>query len=77
MSPGQTPTQIALVGETPGRTPAVKSAAEGEAGLERIPLRRRGELQDYVGPILFLASDLARYTTGVDITVDGGVSVLR
>lgn len=77
VSPGQTPTQITLVGDPPGKAPRAKSATEGEAGLDRIPLRRRGDVDDYVGPILFLASELAGYVTGVDLVVDGGVSALR
>jgi NAD(P)-dependent dehydrogenase (short-subunit alcohol dehydrogenase family) len=34
-------------------------------------------LDDYVGPIAFCLSDLASYTTGVDLLVDGGVAVRR
>jgi NAD(P)-dependent dehydrogenase (short-subunit alcohol dehydrogenase family) len=77
VSPGQTPSYITLVDDTPGGLPRNKAIAEGEADLDRIPLRKRGELRDYVGPILFFASDLCTYTTGVDMLVDGGASVLR
>lgn len=38
----------------------------------RIPLRRLGEPVDIAGPAVFLASDLARYVTGVTLPVDGG-----
>ena len=38
----------------------------------RIPLRRMGEPADIAGPAVFLASDLARYITGVTLPVDGG-----
>jgi NAD(P)-dependent dehydrogenase (short-subunit alcohol dehydrogenase family) len=40
--------------------------------LERIPLGRIGEPEDVTGPILFLASDAARYITGHVLFVDGG-----
>ncbi len=39
---------------------------------ERIPLGRLGEPADIAGPAVFLASDLARYVTGVTLPVDGG-----
>jgi NAD(P)-dependent dehydrogenase (short-subunit alcohol dehydrogenase family) len=38
----------------------------------RIPLGRFGEPADIAGPAVFLASDLARYVTGVTLPVDGG-----
>lgn len=38
----------------------------------RIPMRRLGEPVDIAGPAVFLASDLARYVTGVTLPVDGG-----
>ena len=45
-------------------------------GLERIvadiPLRRVATADDVAGPILFLASDLARHITGEVINVNGG-----
>jgi NAD(P)-dependent dehydrogenase (short-subunit alcohol dehydrogenase family) len=31
-----------------------------------------GETEDIVGPIVFLASDMARYVTGITLPVDGG-----
>ncbi|HEY1931764.1 MAG TPA: glucose 1-dehydrogenase [Acetobacteraceae bacterium] len=39
---------------------------------DRIPLGRIGEPADIAGPAVFLASDLARYITGVTLPVDGG-----
>ena len=38
----------------------------------RIPLGRLGEPADIAGAAIFLASDLARYVTGVTLPVDGG-----
>jgi 3-oxoacyl-[acyl-carrier protein] reductase len=40
---------------------------------ETIPLGRVGYPDDVAGPALFLASDDARYVTGVAISVDGGL----
>lgn len=39
-----------------------------------VPLGRVGEPVDLAGPILFLASDAARYVTGTSLVVDGGMS---
>lgn len=41
----------------------------------RVPLGRLGEPGDVAGPIVFLASDLARYVTGAALLVDGGAFV--
>jgi L-rhamnose 1-dehydrogenase len=41
----------------------------------RIPLGRLGAPDDLAGPILFLASDMARYVTGASLLVDGGMFV--
>lgn len=73
VSPGNTPTVLTAVGDRPGQS---QPASPG-GPVARIPLRRRGCLDDYVGPVLFLASGLAAYTTGVDIVVDGGLIGLR
>jgi hypothetical protein len=40
----------------------------------RTPMRRVGELEEIVGPVLFLASDAAGYITGHDLSVDGGTN---
>ncbi|EKM0370898.1 SDR family oxidoreductase [Cronobacter turicensis] len=41
---------------------------------ERIPLQRAGEPEDIADAIAFLASDDARYITGVNLPVDGGLT---
>ncbi|MDE1914848.1 MAG: SDR family oxidoreductase [Sphingomonadales bacterium] len=41
----------------------------------RVPLGRLGEAEDLAGPIVFLASDMARYITGAALLVDGGAFV--
>lgn len=38
----------------------------------RIPMGRVGTPDDIAGPAVFLASDLARYVTGITMPVDGG-----
>jgi len=41
----------------------------------RVPLGRLGQADDIAGPIIFLASDMARYVTGAALLVDGGAFV--
>jgi L-rhamnose 1-dehydrogenase len=41
----------------------------------RVPLGRLGQPDDVAGPIVFLASDLAKYVTGAALLVDGGAFV--
>lgn len=41
---------------------------------DRIPLRRAGEADDIAGAIVFIASDDARYITGANLPVDGGLT---
>jgi gluconate 5-dehydrogenase len=40
--------------------------------LEKIPLRRFGDLDDLTGPAVFLCSSAAQYITGQILYVDGG-----
>jgi L-rhamnose 1-dehydrogenase len=50
--------------------------ADKRARMEaRVPLGRLGQPDDVAGPIIFLASDLARYVTGAALLVDGGAFV--
>jgi NAD(P)-dependent dehydrogenase (short-subunit alcohol dehydrogenase family) len=49
-----------------------------EAAIERgksVPLGRMGLPEDLAGPTVFLATDDARYITGICLAVDGGVLV--
>lgn len=41
----------------------------------RNPMRRWGEVDDFEGPAVFLASDASRYVTGTTLVVDGGFLV--
>ena len=38
-------------------------------------MKRMADTEEFVGAIAYLASDLASYTTGQNITIDGGMSV--
>jgi NAD(P)-dependent dehydrogenase (short-subunit alcohol dehydrogenase family) len=43
--------------------------------LEQIPLNRIGEPSDVAGCVVFLASDLSKYCTGVTLDVNGGMLI--
>ncbi|MEB0012954.1 glucose 1-dehydrogenase [Glaciimonas sp. Gout2] len=58
--------------ETP-MTEVTRSSKENlENFMRRIPMRRLGQPRELAGPIIFLASELATYVTGVTLPVDGG-----
>ena len=40
--------------------------------MQRAPMARGGQPEEVVGPIIFLASDMASYVNGVVLPVDGG-----
>lgn len=40
--------------------------------IQRTPMKRRGELQEFLGPFVFLASQASSYITGEVLNVDGG-----
>ncbi|HLI76507.1 MAG TPA: SDR family oxidoreductase [Acidobacteriaceae bacterium] len=43
----------------------------------RTPMRRLGELEELIGPLLFLASDASSFVTGAVLPVDGGYGAAR
>ena len=51
-------------------TPEVRRTYE-----ERIPLGRIGSADEIADVVLFLASDAARYVTGQELIVDGGLTI--
>lgn len=57
-------------------TPMTASTREAPEKLERFmsrtPMGRVGQPEELVGPVVFLASDMASYVTGVTLPVDGG-----
>ncbi|MFY8104003.1 MAG: SDR family NAD(P)-dependent oxidoreductase, partial [Ramlibacter sp.] len=54
-----------------GKIPADKH----QAILDGIPLGRIGEPNDVAGCVVFLASDLSKYCTGVTLDVNGGMLI--
>jgi NAD(P)-dependent dehydrogenase (short-subunit alcohol dehydrogenase family) len=60
------------------KTDLNRAFLEGEMGqtmMRQIPIRRFGEPEDLDGALLYLLSDLAAWTTGHILTVDGGHSL--
>lgn len=54
-------------------TEALRNDSERSAAImARIPAGRWGEPEDFKGPVVFLASDAAKYVHGTLLTVDGG-----
>ena len=62
--------------ETPMTVPARSDERRNRAILDRTPMGRWGTPEDIVGPALFLASDAARFVTGVVLPVDGGYAAM-
>ena len=57
-------------------TPMTSYTREAPERLDRFmmrtPMARVGQAEELVGPVVFLASDMASYVTGVTLPVDGG-----
>jgi NAD(P)-dependent dehydrogenase (short-subunit alcohol dehydrogenase family) len=66
VAPGATDTPL----NARAYTPAVRRTYE-----ERIPMRRIGTAAEVADTVLFLASDAARYITGHELVVDGGLTI--
>jgi gluconate 5-dehydrogenase len=57
--------------------PALEAMGMDKWIASRTPMRRVGEAQEVTNAVMFLASDLASYITGVDLLVDGGTNASR
>lgn len=57
---------------TPLNTKVLDIPERLEGILRRTPMGRLGELEELVGAAVYLASDAARFVTGITIPVDGG-----
>lgn len=77
VSPAQTPTVIRSLDDAPGEPPRPEPPGGRGSKPSDVPLNRLGTLDDYVGPMLFLLSDLGRYMSGCDLMVDGGIAWRR
>ena len=64
--------------ETPifGKSGLTEEQVAGfKAGIvTQVPLARMGHVDEIAKPALFLASDDSSYITGIELTVDGGMS---
>lgn len=60
-------------------TPLTEKLLANEAFVKeveaRTPLGRIGQLEELVGPVVFLASDASNYVTGQTLYVDGGMTI--
>ncbi len=61
------------------KTPLTKELLKNEKYVNDIlavtPLKRIGELDELVGPAVFLSSDASNYVTGQTLFVDGGMTI--
>ncbi|MGE6752324.1 SDR family NAD(P)-dependent oxidoreductase [Rossellomorea sp. NPDC071047] len=61
------------------KTPLTEELLQNEEYVNDIlavtPLKRIGELEELVGPAVFLSSDASNYVTGQTIFVDGGMTI--
>lgn len=63
--------------ETPRVAAAAVERNMGTASqVDKVPLRRFGKVDDMVGAIEFLASDMSKYVTGECISVTGGLGLI-
>ena len=58
--------------ETPMTEPTRATPDKLARFMTRIPMGRVGQPDELVGPVVFLASELSTYVTGVTLPVDGG-----
>ena len=61
---------------TPG-IPFENAQANDNPYARSLPLKRLGTIEDMAGTAAFLASDMSKWVTGINITVDGGAMAAR
>jgi NAD(P)-dependent dehydrogenase (short-subunit alcohol dehydrogenase family) len=71
--PTEMGTQLAVDMATLGLFPSPEAAAG--AVIDLTPLGRLGEVSDMADAVVFLASDAARFITGIGLPVDGGMGM--
>lgn len=75
------PDNITVNSVAPGWIPVERHGPNTVPGQQamaaRVPLRHLGTPDDVAGAVLFLASDLAKFLTGVEIPVCGGIVMLQ
>jgi gluconate 5-dehydrogenase len=59
---------------TPMTEVALDALGVSEYVASRTPMRRVGQAEELIGPLLFLASDASSYVTGLNLLVDGGTN---
>lgn len=72
LAPGFTST--AKIGGRDGQM-FYRGEGETEKVLAKLALQRQGEPVDYANAVVYLASELGSYVTGVTIPVDGGFTI--
>jgi len=70
---------IRVVGMAPGmiatdlqRELVKQGKLDRDRVIERTPMKRMGEVEDLIGPAVFLVSDDAAFVTAQTLVVDGG-----
>lgn len=69
VAPGSIPTRI--------NAEKYKDPAANQAMCEKIPMGRRGGVEEVADCVLYLASDQASYVTGQTLFVDGGLTLVH
>ena len=69
VAPGSIPTKI--------NAEKYKDPAVNQAMCEKIPMGRRGDVDEVADVVLYLASDAASYVTGQTLFVDGGLTLVH
>ena len=69
------PSGVRVNALSPGGVAGGQDEAFTRKYVARVPLGRMAEPADLAGPLIFLASEAARYVTGINLKVDGGFTV--